>query len=239
MKSIIITRPEPQASDTERWLKTQGYRATKLPMTIMHEASGCKYNLSSIPIHYAGIILTSQTALRLITRYANTRIYTLPFYVTGSQLAQKARIAGFNSVIEAGGNAHSLIELLLQASHLPQPLLYIYGTPCTIDMVKILRSHNKHVDGLLCYQMKPVEHTEFSCNEALHNNDMVMFYSSYAAKLFVQMGVSTGYTKRISQLDALCISSAIQKIVQEVAWKHIVVSNSPKSEDILATLQKQ
>ncbi len=105
---LLVTRPEPDASETARRLKALGHVVDVAPM--MTTVFAPQPGRLAAP---AALLLTSGNAVRALERWPAAKAWRqLPVYAVGQATAALARGAGFADVRVGAGDAAALAELM-------------------------------------------------------------------------------------------------------------------------------
>lgn len=127
-KRVLVTRPEPGASETAARLIALGLVPLKLPL---QEIRPLPVDLKAVEAGIDGarvtsVAITSANAVRHAPGELLAPWLGLPCFVVGKATAQAARHAGFTEIVEGEGNAESLAETVV--AYRPSGILaYICG----------------------------------------------------------------------------------------------------------------
>src|SRR3569623_3441241 len=124
MVLMLVTRPEPDASETAARLNALDIETVIDPLLIAHTLP------TSLPPAegFAALAVTSANALRALAHRGDLSGYRgLPLYAVGDRTAETARRLGFGNVASAGGTANALVALLVEAGA-KGPILYPAAT---------------------------------------------------------------------------------------------------------------
>ncbi|MDQ2632708.1 MAG: uroporphyrinogen-III synthase, partial [Pseudomonadota bacterium] len=101
-KRVLVTRPEPGASQTARRLDALGFRPLKLPL---HEIRPLPAVSGAVPDAITAVAATSANAIRHAPAALLDRLSKLPCFAVGEATAAIARDAGFSNVVDGEGDA--------------------------------------------------------------------------------------------------------------------------------------
>lgn len=107
---VLVTRPEPGASETAGRLEAMGFMPIKLPL---HEIRPLPVDAGAIPSDIAAVAVTSANAMRHAPGEIIERLKALPCFAVGASTALAATNAGFANVIEGGGDAETLAKIIV------------------------------------------------------------------------------------------------------------------------------
>lgn len=234
MATILVTRPQPQASHTAQWLHDAGHTPLLCPALSLHTMQDAAQHVEQIAQADA-VILTSQAALRALHTLGLTR--SIPLYVTGKATAGLAQQHGFEQVCAAQDNVASLQTLLLQQDR-NKSYAYVRGERISYDLCASLRTQGIQVNEYIIYCAKPSHSLPDSVISHLNQRrvDAVLFYSMFSLQSFVQLVAQSGCINALQHIHAICISNSIMKAAQEITWRSCRSTASPAAKDILSTL---
>lgn len=119
---VLITRPEPSASVTAAKLAALGFSPVLMPLS---RTVALKFYVGNEA--FEAVAVTSANAFRHVQDEFLKPYKALPLFAVGEGTARAARAAGFQQVIEGGGDAVRLASCM--AEHLPEgaKILYLAG----------------------------------------------------------------------------------------------------------------
>ena len=129
---ILITRPEPGASQTAEKLRAIGFEPIVVPFTQM----------VGLPVHLDAalakktnaIVVPSANALRYLPNEFVNSLSSIRLFAVGDATADAARALGFNYVVSADGKAEDLHRLVLAQVPANSHLLYLCGVTRASDI---------------------------------------------------------------------------------------------------------
>src|SRR5687767_7485784 len=96
-RRVLVTRPEPGASETAQRLEALDFMPLKLPL---HEIKPLSVNAAVIPTRVAAVAVTSANAIRHAPGELLERLLSVPCFAVGEATATTARAARFSNVTE-------------------------------------------------------------------------------------------------------------------------------------------
>lgn len=231
---VLITRPEPSASLTAAKLVDLGFSPVSMPLS---RTIALEFNIKNQS--FDALAVTSVNAFRHIADERLESLKMLPLFAVGEGTARAAKIAGFQQVIEGGGDAVRLVATI--AGHLPEgaQILYLAGrVRQPIFEERVLQA------GL---QMKvcdvyDVEAIDYSANEirAVFSEGpfvAVLLYSAVAATFLIET-----MRKSEMQFDAktkvLCISDRVAQALPAQWRAQALVADHPDENGIFRLFSK-
>lgn len=235
MTGILITRPEPGASETAARLASLGHQPLICPLLQI------EYRDDPLPIgpDVAALVATSANGVRALAGLIARR--DLPLYCVGDRSADLARQHGFQQVWSAAGDVSALAGLIIrERSAGLARLLHVCGADVAGDLAGLLRPHGIVLDRHIAYQAVPVKALDEATIAALAGGRIgqVLLFSARTARCFVTLVEKAGLVRTLAGLTALCISQAVAGAIAGPAWGDIKVAASPDADHLLALLPR-
>jgi len=228
MVRMLVTRPEPDASETAGKLSALGIEPVVEPL--LH------YELLQTslpdPAGFAALILTSSNALRALNdRGAVDACRHVKTYAVGDRTAEAARALGFADVTSAHGNLDDLVELVA-AQGAKGPVFYPASRERAGNLGKALARHGIMVITTEIYGMSPSSALSPGTRAVIEAGalDAAMFFSRRTAEAFVD--VTTDLAGR-GALSMLCISEAVAAPLLKSHFGRVSLADYPSEEAML------
>jgi uroporphyrinogen-III synthase len=225
MVRLLVTRPEPDASETAARLFALDIEAVIEPLLIAETLQ------TSLPRAdgFAAIAVTSGNALRALhDRGELPHFLKLPLYAVGDRTAALARQFGFAQVVSAGGNLADLVALLARAG-IHGPILYPAAKQQSGDLARALAPYGVMVITAPIYAMNPAP--RFSRDLDATALDGALFYSRRTAETFAALAVDL---KHKARLGMLCLSEAIAEPLLAAHFVRVSLADHPSEEAMMA-----
>lgn len=233
MTGILVTRPEPGASETAAQLVRLGHQPMICPLLEI------VYLDAPIAIgpDMAALVVTSPSGVRALARLTGGR--DLPLYSVGDRTADLARELGFHDVFSAAGDVNALADLIVREP--PRGagrLLHISGQDVAGDLAGLLHPHGIRLDRHIAYRAQPAMALDGQTMAALADGRVshVLLFSARTARCFVTLVEKAGLASVMAKLNALCISQTVAGAIEGPAWGEIKVAASPDAAHLLALL---
>lgn len=229
---MLVTRPEPDASDTAARLGAIDIEAALCPL-LSHQTLGTSL---PDPSGFAGMALTSANALRALDeRKALDQFVNLPVYAVGDRTAAAATEMGFANVRSAGGALGDLVDLLAHAG-LKGPIFYPTGRDQSGDLAKSLAPFGVMVIATQVYAMNAATELPPQILGELEDGsiDAVLFYSRRTAETFAAL--CQDKLSRLSRLGLgmLCISETVAEPLVDAHFVRVGLADYPSEEAMMA-----
>ena len=228
---MLVTRPDPDASDTAARLGALGIEGVPCPL-LVHQT--LDVGLPE-PKGFAAMAVTSANALRALDeRRVLARYRELPLYAVGDRTAAMARDLGFAEVTSAQGAFSNLAELLVHAP-LAGPIFYPAARDMSADLGKSLAPFGRMVITAEVYAMNPVVTLPDGLVEQLNSGDIeaALFYSKRTAQTFVRL-VERGLDKAIrARFGVLCLSEAVAAPLLDAHFVRVGLADHPSEEAMM------
>ena len=228
MVKMLVTRPEPDASETAARLNALDIETVIAPLlsaqtlpTSLPPANG-----------FAALAITSANALRALSDRGDLPGYVgLPLYSVGDRTADLARRFGFADVTSANGSTHDLIALLAQAG-VKGPILYPAAGQQAGDLGKALAAHGIMVITAPVYDMVPAVTLDEAVRTELASGTIsaALFYSRRTAETFA--GLAADLRDR-TKLSVLCLSEAVAAPLVAAHFVRVALADHPSEEAMM------
>ncbi|MFK7840142.1 MAG: uroporphyrinogen-III synthase [Bdellovibrionales bacterium] len=236
---VVITRPEPDASDYAKELLGLGYEVWVEPMLKIKTASFDVPDLS----RYQGLLITSANALNAFLK-GGGQVFDVPVFCVGKYSADAAIKAGFNDVIFVDGTGVDLFNYILaQKDVQAMSFLHLCGEHVAFDLQTSLLQAGIRTDSLVVYRSVQVDCFSDVFVELLRNEKIsaVTFFSKRTADGFVR-SVQNHFSKCesesvFSEIKALSISDSVLECVRVLPWCSMHAANAPNRDGILTLLR--
>ena len=225
MVRLLVTRPEPDASETAARLNALDIEAVIEPLLIAETLQ------TTLPraTGFAGLAVTSGNALRALhDRGELPHFLKLPLYAVGDRTAALARAFGFAEVVSAGGSFDDLVMLLAKAG-IHGPLLYPAARQQAGDLAKALAPHGIMVITTPVYAMHPARRFSRDLDDAAL--DGALFYSRRTAETFAALATNL---RRKPRLGMLCLSTAVAEPLLAAHFVRVSLADHPSEEAMMA-----
>lgn len=232
MPVVLITRPEPGATETADRLTATGFQPLVASVMSIQPLD----RPHKIPFCAQAILITSRNAL--IACPADRR--SLPLFAVGDATAALARQVGFTDVLTSSGNAMALAELVLKTVSPANGSLYLpTGYRQGLELANRLRLDGYRVFRHVGYKATPVAGLPTNAECHLRRSDVkaAMFFSTDTARHFVRLIRAAGLEASLNTVDAVSISERATMPLRQLAWRRISVAAKPDQNSMLALLQ--
>ncbi len=206
-KRVLVTRPEPGASETTRRLDSLGFDPIKLPL---QETRRVPVAPEAARHGVVAVAVPSASAVRhapgdLIRQWSG-----LPCFAVGEATAEAVRTAGFTQVIAAAGDAESLGDLVI--SDAPAGMVaYLCGKVRRPLFQNMLRRAGVPVLTLETYDTLTLELDIGTMSRRIGNSavDCALVYSANAAAILYKTVQATEVQGRVEGTTLICISDRV------------------------------
>ena len=228
--AILVTRPEPGASDTAARLAALGFAAVLAPaLTIAPR----RLTVAALP---QAVLVTSGNAIAALP----DSLLTIPLLAVGDATAAKARQSGFATVHSAGRDAAALAALAVALLHPGAgTLLLASGEGQGMALAATLRGHGFTVRRRLAYAAAPAGGLPAAAQTALTTGTVrsALFFSPHSARTFMAILQRDMPTADVRGIEALAISSPTEAVLRAWPWRRVRVASHPNQEGLLKLLQ--
>jgi uroporphyrinogen-III synthase len=231
---LLVTRPEPDATQTVQTLRTRGHDVLVAPLlqtqTIDVEFSG----------PYGAVLMTSANAARALATHPRAgALMRLPAFTAGLRSADAARAAGFGTVTSADGALDDLVRLVApRFAGSSQRLLYLAGEDRAGDLAGDLGRQGITVETAVIYRAVAAESLPVELTQALSNGglDAVLHYSPRSVTVLLELGRSAGVLNALLNLAHYCLSDEVAVPLRNAGAGRISVAARPDEAALIELL---
>lgn len=230
MKRVLITRPEPGATQTAARVVALGLEPIVAPVLSI----GIKH--VQFPKGIAAILLTSRNAIPACSAASPD----CPIFAVGVATADAARKVGFSRVFSADANAialAALVEKTLSPFH--GALFLPVGQGQGIDLAASLRQSGFQVLRRVAYTASGVSVLPTAADDHLRRGEVLfaMFFSGETSRHFVRLLRAKKLSNAVRDIEAVSISAQAAMALRSLPWRRISVADKPNQDAMLALLK--
>lgn len=228
---MLVTRPEPDASDTAARLEALGIAPVLHPLLSLEPLPAELPHAASL----SAIAVTSANALRALATIGAIAPYRhLPVYAVGDRTADVADELGFAMVTSAGGAISDLVDLLARAK-ITGTIFYPSGRDRSSDLARSLDPFGHTVLTVPVYAMNPVPLLDEAVVTAIRDGSIVaaLFYSRRTAETFVRLSQGLFDTDTHKMVGMLCLSEAVAEPLIDAHFVRIGLAESPNEDAMM------
>jgi uroporphyrinogen-III synthase len=229
---ILVTRPQPRATDTALALRARGHEPIVAPLFQIEILS----TVDPKAAEWAAILLTSANALPGFLKSAGRSAWRgMPVFAVGDRTAQAARDSGFTNVTSAAGNVNDLINVVATQLKPPARLLYLAGEERTGDLAGALQAKNFEVDTVVVYRFLIVPALPEPAAAALASEiDAVLHFSRVGAEAFLKAARNSNLLEAaLNKPIHFCLSEQVAAPLREAGAARIQVAAQPTQDALL------
>ncbi|CAH2600673.1 Uroporphyrinogen-III synthase [Rhodovastum atsumiense] len=226
---MLVTRPQPGATETARRLAAMGYESVVAPVI---EVTALPARLPR-PEKLQAVLVTSGNALPALTGHT-----ALPLLAVGDATAAKARAIGFTNVQSAGRDAEALAALVARnCDPAGLPLLVASQRGQARPLTRALRAAGFTVVHRHVYAVQPVTALPEPVRAAFTEGRLgaVLFFSPATARTFVTLAAGLP-SAAFARVESLAISKTAAAALASLPWQRIRVASAPNQDQLLGLL---
>jgi uroporphyrinogen-III synthase len=229
---VLITRPEPGASETAARVAALGFRPISAPVL--------EIRILDFALPPAGTLQAIVTASGNAVAALPASHYHLPLLAVGRATAARALAAGFTQVTSADGDAGALAALAGQScDRQAAPLLLATGRGQGTALDADLRERGFRVIRRVVYAATPVPTLPEVAREVLAAKQITaaLFFSAGTAHHFVRLLQRARLHEAVRAVDALAIGQPAAVALQPLPWRRVCVAARPTQDAMLGLLR--
>lgn len=237
---LMVTRPEPDASDQARKLGQMGLDALVEPMLEIEflQAKGLDEAVAAAQ----ALIATSRNGLRALARTPVIgRALGTPVLAVGPGTAKLAREMGFEKVHEGAGRAQDLVAVADETCD-PAigPLVHLAGEELAFDLKGELEAQGFSVLQPTLYRAGVKVALSAAAKGEIGSGALagVILMSPRTANIYAHLIAASGLEGTMGSLMHFCLSQAVAEQISDIPDARYLVANRPREDDLLALIAK-
>lgn len=232
-RRVLVTRPEPGASETAARLADAGFVPLILPLS---ETFGL---VAAIPDQkFDAVAITSANAVRHCPPVALERLKHLPCFVVGEATAAIARDAGLDDLHVGDGFGLSLAKIVAAELRPGTKILYLTGKVRSPDFERVLAEARIDVYAVEVYDTAEVSYTTdiFNAITSRQPIDITVVYSAFGAGVLSALMANAESSHLFDNTQFLCISRRVSDALSTIDQQRKHVSATPDEEAMFKRL---
>jgi uroporphyrinogen-III synthase len=233
---VLVTRPEPEASELRVRLEQMGHTVTLAPIMQIDLFPPAADVLAGAQ----ALLATSRNALKaLALSPALPQALATTLFAVGPATAEAARAMGFLRVVEGPGSARALVPVVVaKAEPAAGPLVHLAGAQLAVDLAGALSQKGFRVLAPVVYRTAAAAHLPAAAAAGLRAGDLdaVTLLSPETARTWTRLVTAAGLAGRARLLRHVCFSPGVAEALSPLAPPHVAVAARPRLEEMLALL---
>jgi uroporphyrinogen-III synthase len=226
-RQVLITRPEPDASETAARVASLGWAPVVAPVLELragHVASGPAYD---------AVLVTSRNAIPALPASSKGTM----LLAVGRATAARAAEAGFGTVLDADGDASELAALAGRTLRPGARVLVAHARGQGGALIASLRGSGFRVHPRRAYEIRAVRSLPEAARAAVAGGTLrsAMFLSAATARAFVRL-FPDALRPDLALIDAVAIGTQAADALTLLPWRRVRVSVRPTLDHVLALL---
>ena len=237
----LITRPREDARGLAELLGRRGIECVIEPLLTIEPVKDAKIDFTGVQ----AVLLTSANGARALAAWdageSAGAWRDLAVFTVGEATANGAREAGCRRVSSAGGDIDALAKLVVERL---EPgggaLLHIAGTHVAGDLAGLLAKAGFTVRRAVIYEAREADCISAELISMIEAGgiDVALFFSPRTAKSFVTLAFEAGVSSACEGVTALCLSAAVAREAETIAWNEVRVAAHPDLDGLLALIDE-
>lgn len=237
-RRVLVTRPEPGASETATRLAEAGFVALVLPLTEIVPAAPDPF---PDPDGCDVVTATSANAMRHVPAALLAGLANKPLFAVGETTARAARQAGFRTVRTAAGTATDLAALIAAETKAGARVLHLAGRDRTAGFAEELRRSGFAVSIAELYRAEEVSQSTDFVERLLGGGPAwgAPVFSTRGGALLAALARRPQLRKAFENTCYFCISQKAADPLREAGLPRVTVSDEPTEESVLLLLSSR
>ena len=238
MRRVLVTRPEPGASETARRVEALGFAPVVLPLS---ETRALPVDIAAIPEKADAVAVTSANALRHAPRNVLAMLAKKSCHAVGGKTAEAVRQAGFSRVIEGPGDATGLADLLVKDRTGVKTIVYLCGRVRLAGFEARLAEAGVAVVAIETYDTVEADAASGRNLTSQPGDpvDIALLHSTLGAQALLKIVRRPDAVDLFADTIFLCLSVRIASVLAEAGCTKIKVAAEPTEQALLFLLAEQ
>jgi uroporphyrinogen-III synthase len=232
---ILITRPEPKATELSIMLKNNGIDTEVVPLLDIHpiDSKIWQAELAKINAIDALIFVSTNAVECFMSGEIDPNLKNLPAYALGQSTATLLKKHGFQQIFypSLDENSEALLQLPQLQNVLGQRFLIIRGTTGREFLAKTLKSLGAHVEYLPVYQNHRRDLSVDEMKKVQEHYDLILLTSTDALKYFLELNITT-------HAKITVMAGQMQQLAEREQLKNVLLLRSFSNQAICKYLTK-
>ncbi len=232
---VLVTRPEGDGEALRERLEALGVTVSLAPMIEIRPVAG--------EIDFDGVqalMVTSANALRAVSSIPGSAL-SLPLYAVGDKTAERARDAGFRTIVAGPSDGLDLVALIgRQLDPTKGAILHLAGDVLAIDPAPLLAAQSFAYRKATVYDSIAADRLTDTTQRYLRNGeiDAVILMSPRTTEVFTRLVQSAGLQQQARNLTYICLSPAVAAPLAPLDAGNVIIASRPRMEEVLALVGK-
>lgn len=242
-RTILITRPQPEADVTAQQVRACNGRPLLLPtLSILPPRDMAPFHAALQRLNsYHGILITSVNGARALIAFMAPKQIPPPLFAVGKKTAKILQKQGWKVHIPSaslGGEA--LAHAVMAWKSNKSRFLFLQAEQGREELSTLLQQAGYQVDRVVAYRAEPLTNLPEAIRRVLAAGevDATLFFSGRTAQAFVAALPADAGEAWLQKTVIAVISPVTAQTVRQLGYAVAVVSQEPSSEGLLAALSR-
>ncbi|MEP9355366.1 uroporphyrinogen-III synthase [Xanthobacter sp. KR7-65] len=204
---ILVTRPQPAASQTAKRLTALGHEVTVDPML---RIAPLMPELPAGP--FDAVAFTSINGVTAFAAHPDARrFFELPAFAVGPRTSKEARAVGFSKVTDCDGDASALAGRIAEALPKGARVLNPAGEDRAADLQALLAAPGIALELVIIYGAAPADALSEEARAALAAGTVTaaLHFSQRTVKTLLSCVAAAGLNDALTGVRELCLSEQV------------------------------
>lgn len=237
-RRVLVTRPEPGASETVARLEALGFETVVLPLTHI-----VPLDAGPAPDPHAvdAVAVTSVNALRHASPAMLAALSAKPVFAVGDATAEAARQSGFAFVTSAAGTAIDLAAAIETRMPIRSHILHLAGRERTGGFAEALYDRGFSVRVIEVYGAEKVSYITDFLIETFAGRRIwgCPVLSTRGAVFLNELVANRELSHTFEETRFFCISRKVAQVLEPTVGDRASVSDKPTEDSVMVLLSSQ
>jgi len=230
---VLVTRPEPAATQTAERLRKLGHAVTVDPML---RIAPTNTKLPDGP--FDAVAFTSINGVKAFAVHPEgPGFFHLPAFAVGPRTSKEARAVGFTTTFDCDGDASALAGRIAAALPAGARVLNPAGEDRAADLQALLSAPGIALELAIIYAAQPADALSDEARDALAGGTVTaaLHLSQRTAKTLLRCVAAAGLNGALTGVRQLCLSEQVAEPLVK-AGLNVEVAGAPNEDALFALL---
>jgi len=231
--TFLLTRSIKQSNELKKNINLKNFNFLNCPMLKIKPIKLTKNKIKEIKVADA-IIFSSANAVNISSNYLKS--FPNKIFCVGKDTKTECFKNNIKNVSSSSGNVNDLIKLITkEIKNRSKKLVYISAKQTAVNLPLILKSKKFNIKKIVVYESEKIKFIQKSVLDLIRSNQLnfITFFSKKTAIAFNQLVLKYKLKKYLINMECICLSTAVEKIVKKNNFKKYYACSNPDRKSFL------